>query len=126
MNAFLSFLGFFVSSIALLAVFTFVYEKFTPYREFQEIKKNNIAAAITLSGALLGFTFPVLSAIFFTHSYLEMIKWAAITGVVQLAWFTCIRGYASNDIIDGKVAPAIFVAFASIAVGLLNAVCISY
>lgn len=120
--AFLSYLG---TAVVLLAAFTWLYEKFTPYREFQLIKENNCAAAVTLGSAMLGFTFPLLSSIYYTQSLKEMVMWAAITGVVQLLVFTVLRRWAP-DIEKGQVAPAIFVACASVAVGLLNAVCISH
>jgi putative membrane protein len=120
--AFASYLG---TAIVLLALFAFIYEKVTPYREFHLINDNNCAAAITLSGAMLGFTFPMMSSIFYTQSLLEMVVWSGITGAVQILVFTVLRGWA-KDIEQGKAAPAIFVAAASIAVGLLNAVCISH
>lgn len=120
--AFASYLG---TAIVLLAVFAWLYEKVTPYREFHLIKDNNCAAAVTLSGAMLGFTFPMMASIYYTQSLLEMVVWSGITGAVQILVFTVLRGWA-KDIEQGKVAPAIFVAATSIAVGLLNAVCISH
>lgn len=120
--AFASYLG---TAVVLLAAFTWLYEKVTPYREFQHIKENNCAAAVTLAGAMLGFTFPLMASIYYTQSLGEMVLWSAITGVVQILVFTVMRGWA-KDIEQGKVAPAIFIASASVAVGLLNAVCISH
>jgi len=120
--AFASYLG---TAIVLLAVFAWIYEKVTPYREFHLIKENNCAAAVTLGGALLGFTFPMMASIYYTQSLLEMVVWSGITGVVQILVFTVLRGWA-KDIEQGKVAPAIFVATVSITVGMLNAMCISH
>lgn len=122
LTAFLTYLG---TALALLAGFVWLYEKFTPYREFALIKENNCAAAVTLSGAMLGFTFPLVSSIYYTQSLTEMAMWAAITCVVQLALFAVLRRWAGH-IEKGQVAPAIFVAGASLAVGLLNAVSISH
>jgi len=120
--AFASYLG---TAVVLLAAFTWLYEKFTPYQEFDLIKENNAAAAVTLAGALLGFTFPMVSSIYFTQSLVEMMLWSAITGLVQLLVFTVMRGWA-KAIEQGKIAPAIFVAGVSLSVGLLNAACISH
>lgn len=121
----LSFLSYLVVAALLLGAFTWLYEKFTPYREFKLIAENNCAAAVTLVGAMLGFTFPLMSSIYFTQSIGEMISWAGITGLVQLTVFTAMRRWAPL-IEKRQVAPAIFVAGCSIAVGLLNAVCISH
>lgn len=129
MQAFLNFLSYMGTAVVLLAAFMFIYEKVTPYREFREIKdNNNIAAAISFGAAIIGFTFPLISAIFYTHSLVEMAKWAAVTGVVQLVLFLVMHRFTGcgNCIRENKVAPAVLLAFMSIAVGMLNAICISY
>jgi len=120
-----AFVTYFATAVSLLACFVMVYIRFTPYREFELISKGNNAAAITLSAAVLGFTFPVLASVFYTQSIMEMLLWAAITCVVQLAVFLCISSYAKR-IEDGSTSTSIFVAALSIAVGLINAVCISH
>lgn len=128
MQAIVNFLIYLATSIALLSVFMFIYEKSTPYREFQEIRAGNIAAAIAFSGAILGFIFPLLAAIYYTHNVIEMAKWAAITGVVQLILFQVINRITqcSDCISEQRVAPSILLATLSIAVGMLNAISISY
>lgn len=120
-TAFLSYLG---TALLLLALFVVLYVQITPYREFKLIAEGNSAAAISLAGAVLGFTFPLVSSIFYTQSLLEMIMWAGITCVVQFLVFTVMRHW-SKHIEEGVVAPAIFLAALSMAVGLLNAVSIS-
>lgn len=64
------------------------------------------------------------AAIYFTHDQLEMIKWAAITGVAQIAVFTLLRRFAPA-IEQGHTAPAIFPCAMSVATGVLNVVYIS-
>lgn len=121
-GAFLSYLG---TALLLLGVFVVIYVRITPYREFKLIAEGNSAAAISLGGAVLGFTFPLVSSIYYTQSLLEMIMWAGITCVVQFLVFTAMRHW-SKHIEEGVVAPAILLAALSIAVGLLNAVSISH
>lgn len=113
------------ATIALLAAFVYVYTKVTPYNDFTLIGENNMAAAVVLGAAILGFAFPLVAAVYFTHSFAEMAKWAAVTGLVQVAIFSCLRRYA-GAIAKGHTAPAVLLGFISIAIGLLNAVCISY
>lgn len=124
-QALFSFVSYLATAVVLLGVFCILYEKFTPYREFHLIKENNMAAAITLGGAMLGFTVPLVSSIYYTRSVLEMALWACITGVVQLLVFTVLRRWAPL-IEKGQVAPAIFMASTSVCIGLINAVCISH
>ena len=120
--AFLSYLS---TSIVLLIAFMTIYVKFTPYKEFELIALDNAAVAITLSGAILGFTFPLVASIYYTQSLVEMSVWAVITGIVQLAVFLALRRYAKK-IEEGHVASGVMVATFSVAIGLLNAVCISH
>jgi putative membrane protein len=124
MQAFLAFLQYFVAALLLLAAFLAVYVRVTPYNEFELIKQDNAAAAISLAGACIGFALPMAAAIYFTHDLLEMIKWAAITGAAQIAVFTLLRRFAPA-IEQGHTAPAIFMCAMSVATGVLNAVCIS-
>lgn len=124
MQAFLAFLQYFVAALLLLAAFLAVYVRVTPYNEFELIKQDNAAAAISLAGACIGFALPMAAAIYLTHDLLEMIKWAVITGAAQIAVFTLLRRFAPA-IEQGHTAPAIFMCAMSVATGVLNAVCIS-
>ncbi len=125
MHPILSFLLYLFSALCLLAAFVVVYVKSTPYKEFELIRQNNVAAAVCLAGATLGFVLPLASSIYYTHSLVEMLKWGFVTGCIQLLVFWVMRHYA-GAIEEGKLAPAIFLASLSIGVGLLNAVSISY
>jgi putative membrane protein len=119
--AFFSYLG---TSVALLLAFVYVYARVMPYKEFALIAHDNNAAAITLAGAVIGFTIPLVAAIYFTQSLVEMVVWAAITCLVQLGVFVVLRKQAKR-IEEGHVSSAIMVATFSIAIGLLNAASIS-
>ena len=124
-----SFLAYFVGALGLVAVFIFVYEKFTPYREFQLISEGNVAAAISLGGAVLGFAMPLASVIAHSVGWIDMIVWGVVALVVQLAVYAAARLFAPRliaHIESGQVAPATALATASLTVGLLNAACITY
>lgn len=124
----LSFISYLFVAINLLGMFMFIYEKVTPYREIQLIKSGNIAAAIAFAGAILGFTFSLISVIFYTHSLVEMAKWGLITGVVQLLVFAAVQRLwnLAECIKEGRVASAILYSNIAVAVGLLSAISISY
>jgi putative membrane protein len=125
MNAIAAFGLYLAVAVILLAVFVFAYSRVTPYDDFALIRQNNIGAAIILSGAIFGFTLPLVACIFFTHSLAEMAKWALITGIVQLAFIGILRRTAGS-VSEGHCAPAIFIGATAVAIGMLNAVCISY
>jgi putative membrane protein len=123
-NAVAAFVEYLGTSVVLLLLFVYVYARATPYKEFALIAHDNIAVAITFAGAVIGFTIPMVAAIFYTHSLIEMIVWAAITCLVQLAVLLTLRSQAKR-IEEGHVGSAIVVATFSVAIGLLNAVSIS-
>jgi putative membrane protein len=123
-NAIVAFIEYLGTAIVLLGLFVYIYARATPYKDFALIAHDNVAVAVALAGAVLGFTLPMVAAIYYTHSLLEMIVWAAITCVVQLGVLLALRRQAKR-IEDGHVASAVMVASFSIAVGLLNAVSIS-
>jgi putative membrane protein len=123
-NAIASFIEYLGTAIVLLALFVYIYARATPYKEFALIAHDNVAVAVTFAGAVLGFTIPMLAAIYFTHSLIEMMVWAAITCVIQLGVLLMLRSQAKR-IEEGHVSSAIMVATFSVAIGLLNAVSIS-
>jgi len=123
---FLAYLG---AAIALLVVFVAIYLYVTPYDEVALIRGNNTAAAVSLSGAVLGFAMPIANVIAHSDTLADLAVWGVVAGVVQLAAWLAARillPHLKNDIEAGRVAPATFVAALSITVGLLNAACMTY
>src|SRR5438445_11598052 len=78
------FLVYFVMALALVAVFLTVYTWVTPYREIALIRQGNMAAALSLSGALLGFVISLASAIAHSVAWWDMLLWGAVGLVGQL------------------------------------------
>ncbi|MBF0495374.1 MAG: DUF350 domain-containing protein [Deltaproteobacteria bacterium] len=128
LSGLLGFLTYFVTAMVLLYVFARIYDKFTPYREFDLISEGNTAAACSFCGALLGFAIPLASAIIHSAALLDMIIWAIITFVVQLLTFIAVRKIFPTIVADipaNQVSKGIFLGFTSLIVGILNAACIS-
>ncbi len=123
---FLAYLG---TAIVLLVAFVAIYLYVTPYDEINLIRANNTAAAISLSGAVLGFAMPIANVIAHSDTLADLAVWGAIAGIVQLlAWMVARVALPrlKEAIAAGQVAPAIFVAALSITVGLINAACMTY
>ena len=123
---FLAYLG---AAITLLVVFVAIYLYVTPYDEIALIRNNNTAAAISLSGAVLGFAMPIANVIAHSDTLLDLAVWGVIAGVVQLlAWMVArVALPRLKEAIDaGLVAPAIFIAALSVTMGLINAACMTY
>jgi putative membrane protein len=124
-----AFLSYFAVAVALLAVFLLLYVNVTPYDEIALIRQGNTAAAISLSGALLGFAMPVANVIAHSDTLGDLVAWGALAAVIQLLTYLVARftlPHLSEDIPAGKIAPAVFLAALSLSVGLINAACMSY
>ncbi len=124
-----SFVAYFAVSAAILAAFLSVYVRFTPYREFALIRDGNAAAAITLSGTLLGFALPVAAVIRNSHDLVDLAVWSVVACTVQLLAYLVAKRVLPRlpeDVPAGKLAPAIFLAALSLGVGLINAACMEY
>jgi putative membrane protein len=116
-------------AIAFIYLYMIVYLWITPYNELKLIKDGNIAAAISLSGSVLGFTFPLAAAIFQAVHPWDMMLWALIAGLVQLLVYVAVRYTLLNvtrRIKEGQVATGIVLGAVSISAGILNAACMSY
>ena len=116
-------------SVASIYLYMIVYLWLTPYSELKLIKDGNVAAALSLSGSVLGFTFPLVAAISNSVHPWDMMLWALIAAFVQLLVYVAVRYTLLNvvrRIPDGQVATAIVLATISVSAGMLNAACMTY
>jgi putative membrane protein len=121
-----SFLAYLALALGVLAIFLRIYVTVTPYREFALIREGNLAAAVSLSGTLIGFALPVADVIRNSKDLVDLVAWSSVACLVQLLTYLVARfalPHLTEDIPAGKVAPAVFLAALSIAVGLINAAC---
>jgi putative membrane protein len=114
----------FVMCLVLLAIGVVIYTWVTPYRERELLKQGNVAAATTLSGAVIGLAIPLAALLATTSSYLDIAVWGVVAIVLQLVTLLILshllRGMMQM-IAAGQVAGALPIVAAQIAVGLLNA-----
>ncbi|ENY71707.1 hypothetical protein G114_11911 [Aeromonas diversa CDC 2478-85] len=129
LSGLLPFLAYFLLAMVLLALFVRLYTWLTPHHEFALIRAGNPAAATAFGGALIGFALPLSSAISHSLSLLDCAIWGVIALLVQVGAFMVMRRLLKGlpeRIAQGEMASAILVAAASLAVGLLNAACMTY
>jgi putative membrane protein len=116
-------------SVAFVYGYMICYLFITPYDEVKLIKEGNIAVAISLSGSVLGFTFPLAAAIAHAVHPWDMMLWGLIAAVVQLLVYVAVRYTlinVSRRIADGQTAAGIVLAAISVSAGMLNAACMTY
>ncbi|HMS40153.1 MAG TPA: DUF350 domain-containing protein [Pyrinomonadaceae bacterium] len=116
-----NFLLYTFSSLAMLGVFGKIYQWLTPYHEQEQIKAGNVAPAIALSGALIGFTLPLLSVSYHGVNYVDFLIWAGVVGVLQIILFKILYWIIPMQIEEDNKAIAIIYAVLAICVGLISA-----
>lgn len=113
-----------------LAVFKRLYQAVTPYDEKGLIAGGNLAAAIALGGAIIGFALPLASALTVTGDLIEFAMWAVLAGAIQIVAFLIMRHFIVADVKggveSGNVAVSTYLAATSVAVGMLNAASMTY
>ena len=123
-TAIVAHLVYFGIAIVATVVFVAIYVTVTPHREFTLIRQGNSAAAISLGGALLGYTIPLAKAVSQSEGVHDMLLWSGVALIAQLVAYGATRlilPTLSSDVNDGKVASGIFLAAMSVSIGLLNA-----
>jgi putative membrane protein len=123
------FFAYFGAGLVLFLIFAWVYAHVTPYEEMKLIREGNTAAAISYSGAILGFVLPLGSAIAHSIGISDMVMWGVIALAIQVGVYMVISRLIPNlaeDIPAGKTASATLLAVLSLSMGILSATCLTW
>lgn len=128
MHPALAYLIYVVSSFALLGLFLLVYTRVTPHREFQLIRAGNVAAALSLGGAVLGFSLTLSSSIQHNASFSMFLLWALGAFAVQVLTYLAVAAALRNvsaAISEDNRGMGLLMGVISLAAGVVNAACLS-
>ncbi|MBU2709465.1 DUF350 domain-containing protein [Zooshikella harenae] len=120
---------YFISSVVVLLAFKFIYTMITPYDEWALVKSNNSAAAIALTGTLIGYAIALGSAAKNSVNYVDFIVWAVVALITQVLAYLIVRvlmPLIASRIEKAEVSAGIVLGGVSIAIGILNAACMTY
>jgi putative membrane protein len=126
--AILNYLIHLLLAAVLLAVFFVVYTRTTPANEVLLIRQGNQAAALSLGGALIGFSITVGSALMHTANYQEFFAWAFGAMLVQVLAYaitTRVLNMSKDQIEANNTAFGGLLGAISISIGVINGACIS-
>lgn len=128
MPAILNYLIHLLLAAGLLIVFFVIYTRVTPYNEVLLIRQGNQAAALSLGGALLGFSATIASSLMHTADYQQFFAWAFGAMVVQLLAYvvtTRLLRMSKDQIESNNSAFGGLLGAISLSIGAINAACIS-
>lgn len=124
-----AFLAYFATGLAALAAFATIYSAVTPHHELRLIRTGNVAAVVAFLGAIVGFSLPLASAAANSVSIVDFLIWALVGALVQAVAFlvsALTMSRLPQRITDGEMAAGIWTAGIAVAVGMLNAACMTY
>lgn len=114
----------------LLAGFAAIYIRVTPWAELRLIRAGNVAAALSFSGAILGYSLVVASVMLHAVSRGDLIVWGIVGLVVQVAAFYVARMLLGGDLPrrmeEGQLSSGIMLASTSVSAGTLNAATMAF
>ncbi|MBT5190803.1 MAG: DUF350 domain-containing protein, partial [Rhodospirillaceae bacterium] len=77
----------FCVTLAMLAGGVTLYVFTTPHKDFALVRQGNLAAAISLSGAILGLAIPLAFCMASSVSVAEIVIWGLLAVAVQILVF---------------------------------------
>ena len=125
---YLLYLKYFGVALLMLVVFAFAYLKITPARELELIKNGNVACALSLSGAMIGFCITLVSSMLHSVGMLSFMIWGLAAAVIQiLVYFaaTDLIKDANQELLNNNVAVGVLFFGLSVSIGILNAASLS-
>ncbi|MDP6344534.1 MAG: DUF350 domain-containing protein [Alphaproteobacteria bacterium] len=118
----------FLVTVAMLAGGVAVYTAVTPHKDFALVRQGNLAAAVSLAGAILGLAIPLAFCMASSVSVGEIVIWGLLALVVQILAFRIsdlLLRDLSSRIEAGELAPALLLAAIKLALAAINAAAVS-
>ena len=115
-------------SLGLLIVGCFLYGLLSPYKEVQQIREGNSAAAISLGGVILGLAGPLAMSLNASTSAIELAVWGAAVVVIQLLVFRIIDVLLTGlpqRVREGEIAAAGLLVAAKLAAAMILAAAVA-
>ena len=116
------------ATTAIAIVGVAIYVAITPYHEFKLIREGNTAAAVSLSGAIVGIAVPLAFCMAASVSVIDILVWGTVTLALQLIAYKAtdllLRGLPER-IEKDEIGPAMVLVSIKLAVAAVNAAAVS-
>ncbi len=124
----LNYVLYLVGGGVLITIFSVIYMWFTPYNEMALIRAGHSAAALSFAGALIGFALTLAACAVYHASFVGFVGWALAAMLVQLLGYVITARLIPDlkqQMLDNNIAVGGFVGSVALAIGILNAGCLS-
>ena len=115
-------------SLLILVAGVFIYTRITPHDEVALIREGNVAASISLSGAVIGMALPLAFSLSVSISLWDIVVWGVVALVLQLLAYRLVDMFLqdmSGRIKAGEIGPAIALLSVKLGTAFINSAAIS-
>lgn len=114
------------SAVSLLILFVgvLVYMKITAHDEMLLIREGNLAASLSLGGAIVGLALPLAVSMSYSASMIDLVLWGAVALVLQLVAFRVTDLFLKDlptRIESGEMGAAILLVSIKLGTAFINA-----
>ncbi|NVJ71303.1 MAG: DUF350 domain-containing protein [Alphaproteobacteria bacterium] len=116
------------TSFVILIVGIFIYTRITPHDELALIREGNVAAALSLGGAIVGLSLPLAFSMASSVSIWDLIFWGVVAFILQLVAFRLVDLFLkdlSHRIEAGEMGPAVLLVSCKLATAAINAAAVT-
>ncbi|NML27269.1 DUF350 domain-containing protein [Zoogloea dura] len=128
MEPFYNYVVHLLSGLLMVLAFAAIYLRVTPFCEMSLIRQGFVAPALSLGGALIGFSLTVASSILHNDTYLMFLAWSAAGLAMQVLAYVLLGRLVPRlpDLLSANnVAAGAFAGTVALVVGIINAACMS-
>ena len=118
----------FAVTVAMLAVGVTIYHFVTPYHELRLVRSGNTAAAVSLSGAIVGMAIPLAICMATSVSVWDIVIWGVVALLIQILAYRIADALLKDlptRIESGEMGAAVMVLGVKLSVAVINAAAIA-
>jgi putative membrane protein len=115
-------------TLLMLIIGAGLYACLTPYKEIDQIRDGNSAAAVAFGGVIIGLAIPLAASMSASTSLREIVIWGTATILVQLFVFRMVDFILTGlpqRINDGESSAAVLLVSAKLAAALILAAAVA-
>ena len=115
-------------SLLILIIGVFFYTLITAHDEIALIQKGNVAASVSLSGAVLGLALPLAFSLSVSVSLWDIVVWGVVALMLQLIAFRLVDFFLkdlSKRIEDGEIGATVALLSFKLGTAFINSAAIS-
>lgn len=118
----------FAVTLAMLGVGVTVYHFVTPHHELRLIRNGNTAAAVSISGAIVGLAIPLAICMATSVNVWDIVIWGIVTLLIQILAYRigdALLKDLPTRIENGEMGAAILVVGIKLAIAFINAAAVA-